>query len=229
MTVLSGPGTVSTLDSAEAEPTSLPVSKAAAITACHWLMDNFGTKLREATLNKLYQVEHLCAIVCQETAYKWLKWLDAQEVATIVARCVFDASGDYPGTQRIAFPVNTPAFREQYGDDFNNMLIAEANLTRNLQGWRAGGTRPGFTRVTAFSSTTCSTLRAPRRFLREKQWYSFDTCLQRACAELDEKLKQKRNDLWKAIAAYNGSGKAAAEYAANVKELAGYCAGVTRE
>jgi len=189
-------------------------------------MDNFGARLREATLNKLYQVEHLCGIVCQETAHKWLKWLDAQEVATIVARCVFDASGDYPGTQRTAFPVNTAAFHEQYGDDFTNMLIAEANLTRNLQGWT---NRTWVYKGYGLFQYDLQHVKSDEAFFREKQWYSFDTCLQRACAELDEKLKQKRNDLWKAIAAYNGSGKAAAEYAANVKVLAGYCAEVTRE
>jgi hypothetical protein len=226
MNVLAAPVMVSAPDGAAAEPATLPLSKAAAIKCCHWLVDNFGPKLSAATQNKPYRVKHLCAIICQETAYKWLKWLDAQDAKTIIARCVFDASGDYPGTQRNAFPVNSAEFRQRYGDEFTDMLIAEANLTRNLQGWsNQSWVYKGY----GIFQNDLQNVEANEAFFREKQWYSFDTCLDRCCAELDDKLKRKRNDLWKAVAAYNGSGAAAAQYAANVKVFTGYCAEVTGE
>jgi hypothetical protein len=88
----------------------------------------------EAVESKTYRVKHLCAIVCRETAYKWLKWTDQHDVETIMARCVFDASGDVPGTRRGAFPVNTAAFRARYGNQFTKLLIEEANETRRMQG-----------------------------------------------------------------------------------------------
>ena len=88
-----------------------------------------------AVLNKPYKVKHLCAIVCQETVYKWLQWIGSQSVDTIVSRAVFDASGDYPGTTRDAFPPNTAKFRSAYGDGITNMLIEEANITRRMQSY----------------------------------------------------------------------------------------------
>jgi hypothetical protein len=50
-----------------------------------------------------------------------------------------------------------------------------------------------------------------------------------AAPGLDDKLKQKRNNLWKAIAACDGSGTFAIQYAASVKAFAEYCAAVTGE
>src|SRR5262249_29003832 len=98
---------------ATSEPDSLPISKNGAIRCARWLVDNFGGELRAAVGSKPYKVKHLCAIVCQETAYKWLNWINDQTTQTIIERCVFDASGDYPGTSRTAFPRNTQAFRDK--------------------------------------------------------------------------------------------------------------------
>ena len=79
-------------------------------------------------------MKHLCAIVCQETAYKWIPWIGRHPVRTIVERAVYDASGDYPGTSRRPFPVNTAAFRARYGSAATDMLIEEANKTlRNIR------------------------------------------------------------------------------------------------
>jgi hypothetical protein len=69
------------------------------------------------------------------TAYFWLNFIDKKSVADVLARCVLDASGDYPGTERSAFPKNTHAFTAKYGDAFANMLIAEANATRKWRGF----------------------------------------------------------------------------------------------
>jgi hypothetical protein len=211
---------------AASEPVSLPVSKTAAIQCCKWLLDNFGPALGNAIQGKTYKLKHLCGIVCQETAYKWLKWIGLQDTNTIVARCVFDASGDYPGTTRSAFPKNTDAFRAKYGDEFTNMLIAEANLTRRLQGW---ADQQWVYKGYGIFQYDLQNVDGDEGFFKNKQWYSFDSCLQRCCGELDKKLVAKKGDLWKAIAAYNGSGKAAAQYAANVKTFSEYCGEVTGE
>jgi hypothetical protein len=185
---------------ATAEPPSLPVSKAGALKCCHWLLDNFGPKLSAAVQGKAYRMKHLCAIICQETSYKWLKWIAQHDAETIVARCVFDASGDYPGTDRMAFPANTGAFRGTYGDAFTDMLIEEANNTRRMQGW---GDKQWVYKGYGIFQYDLQNVTTDEEFFRNKSWYDFDACLDRSCKELDEKLVAQRGDLWKAIRAYN--------------------------
>jgi hypothetical protein len=208
-----------------AEPASLPISKVAALKCAHWLIDNFRAQLEEAVEGKAYRVKHLCAIVCQETAYKWLKWTDQHDVETIVARCVFDASGDVPGTRRGVFPVNTAAFRARYGNQFTKLLIEEANETRRMQGLSdKNWVYKGY----GIFQYDLQNVRTDEAFFRQKLWYSFKTCLDRCCCkELDGKLVATRGNLWRAIKAYNGSGPAAERYAANVKVFTTYCAEVT--
>jgi hypothetical protein len=206
-----------------AEPASLPISKAGALKCCHWLIENFGPKLAAAVQGKAYRVKHLCAIVCQETAYKWLKWINKHDAETIIARCVFDASGDYPGAKRSAFPANTAAFRRRYGDTFTDMLIEEANKSRRMQGLED---KPWVYKGYGIFQYDLQKVAVDDAFFRDRLWYSFDECLVRCCKELDEKLAAKRGDLWKAIKAYNGSGHRADEYAANVKVFTTYCAEV---
>jgi hypothetical protein len=208
------------------EPPSLPVSKAGALKCCHWLLDHFGAKLSGAVQGKVYRMKHLCAIICQETSYKWLKWIGQYDVETIVARCVFDASGDYPGTDRTAFPANTGAFRSTYGDAFTDMLIEEANDTRRMQGW---GDKQWVYKGYGIFQYDLQNVTTDEAFFRNKLWYGFDACLDRCCKELDEKLVAQRGDLWKAIRAYNGSGPRAEQYAANVRVFTTYCGEVTGE
>lgn len=209
---------------AEAEPSSLPISRAAAVQCAHWLVDNFGGALRKAVAGKPYRVKHLCAIVCQETAYKWLKWVGTQSAQTIVERAVFDASGDYPGTNRTAFPKNTAAFRDRYGNAFADMLIREANLTRGLQGWSDA---PWVYKGYGLFQYDLQHVVSDRDFFENKRWYSFDACLSKCCGELDEKLKISSGDLWEAIRRYNGSGARAEQYRRNVQTFTEYCASVT--
>jgi hypothetical protein len=64
-------------------------------------------------------------------------------------------------------------------------------------------------------------------FFEQRQWYSFDTCLDRVVRELDTKLKDQGGDLWEAIRAYNGSGASARAYRDNVRAFTAYCAQVT--
>jgi len=207
-----------------AEPESLPISKSGAQKCARWLLDHFQPQLAAAVQGKAYRVKHLCAIVCQETAYKWLNWVERSDAGTIVARCVFDASGDYPNSRRTAFPKNTAAFRERFGNQFTEMLIEEANKTRRLQGWQ---NKPWVYKGYGIFQYDLQKVRNDRQFFEDKLWYSFDNCLDRCCRELDEKLVATGGNLWNAIKAYNGSGPSADRYLANVKVFTTYCAEVT--
>ncbi|MBR1129183.1 peptidase S8/S53 subtilisin kexin sedolisin [Bradyrhizobium iriomotense] len=202
----------------------LPISKASALICARWLMDNFGDRITNACTDKIYKPKHLCAIVCQETAYKWIPWIGTQSVQTIVERAVFDASGDYPGTSRGPFPKNTAAFRDKYGDSFADLLIEEANKTRRLQGW---GDKSWVYKGYGLFQYDLQHVKTAEGFFKNREWYSFDNCLSRVVEELDDKLAAQGGDLWKAIKAYNGSGPAAEKYMQNVKAFTEYCEEVT--
>ncbi|WP_207092527.1 peptidase S8/S53 subtilisin kexin sedolisin, partial [Rhizobium ruizarguesonis] len=206
------------------EPSSLPISRSAAENCAEWLMKNFGDELKAATKGKRYKVKHLCAIVCQETAYKWLGWIDKMSPKEIVERCVFDASGDYPGAPRTAFPKNTAAFLQRYGQQFTAMLIEEANKTRRLQDY---SDRQWVYKGYGIFQYDLQHVTDDETFFKERRWYDFDACLLKCCEELDEKLKDSGGDLWDAIRHYNGSGPRAQTYMANVKAFTEYCAPVT--
>ena len=211
---------------AMAVPPSLPISEAAARKCAAWLWQNFKTELRAATQGKPYGVAHLAAIVCQETAYKWLPWIGKQTVRTIVERAVYDASGDYPGTTRSAFPKRTADFRQRFGKAFTDMLIDEANKTRALQGW--GPAKWVYKGYGLFQYDLQHVL-TDRAFFEQRQWYDFATCAQKCTMELDRKLAASHGDLWKAIRAYNGSGPKAQKYMENVRYYTPICADVVGE
>src|SRR5690349_17285483 len=111
----------------------LPITKKQTHKAAEWMKNHFGEQMNEAGKNTPFTIDIICAIACQETAFVWLNFLSKLSVDEILARCVFDASGDFPGTQRSAFPKNTATFRRRYGDTFTQMLIDEANMTRKLR------------------------------------------------------------------------------------------------
>jgi hypothetical protein len=161
--------------------------------------------------------------VCQETAYKWVPWIGKHSVTTIVERAVYDASGDYPGTVRNARPRNTAEFRAEFGADFTNMLIEEANKTRRLQDY---GDKQWVYKGYGLFQYDLQHVHGDEGFFRDKQWYSMDSCLDRVVRELDSKLKNTGGDLWKAIRAYNGRGPRAEAYMKNVMAFTPYCAEV---
>lgn len=203
----------------------LPISSAQTVRVAQWMIANFDTQLRASIAGTPLKRKHLCGIVCQETAYVWLGWTKKYDVSTILARCVFDASGDAAAAPRSAFPKNTAAFRAKYGDPFSQMLIDEANATRRMRGyppkeWVYKGY--GLFQYDLQKVTTDET------FFSKKQWYSFDTCLGRAIQELIQKFNDTR-DIWKAIERYNGSGPKAVQYRENVREFTEICGAVTGE
>ena len=201
--------------------TALPMRKKSAERAATWLMQNFGKEMRAAVQGKAYKVEHLCAIACKETAYKWLKWISQYPAQTIVERAVFDASGDSPDTTRNAFPNNAAQFRGKYGDTFTAMLIEEANKTRRMQKW---SDRPWVYKGYGLFQYDLQHVEVDRDFFENRRWYSFDNCLKKCIGELDTKLRATNGDLWEAIRKYNGSGTKARQYREDVRALTAVCA-----
>lgn len=201
----------------------LPISKKQAEHVATWMVDNFGQKLADAVKGTVFGRKHLCAIVCQETAFVWTGWLSKMTADEILARCVFDASGDASGTTRSAFPRKTAEFRERYGDAFTEMLIEEANVTRHIRGYSS---RSWVYKGYGLFQYDLQHVKTDEEFFRQRDWYSFDACLTKAMAELKVKFAAT-GDLWKAIKAYNGSGSKAEQYKQNVQKFTEFCAPVT--
>jgi hypothetical protein len=190
----------------------LPISRSQAIAAVQWLKANFGAQIAESLRGTAFDIDHACGIACQETASVWVHWINEQAAQTIVERCVFDASGDYPGTKRLAFPRDTRAFRQKYGDVFADMLIAEANETRALRHY---GPAQWVYKGYGIFQYDLQHIGNDRAFFEQKQWYSFDACLERLKRELLQKFAA-HPDVRTAIRAYNGAGPRAENYADNV-------------
>jgi hypothetical protein len=204
--------------SAHAESRSaldLPIGRNDAIKVSAWMKANFGGAMATAAQGTPFTVEHLCAIVCQETAYFWKDLVGKLPAAELLERCVLDASGDYPGTSRRAFPVNTQAFRARYGDGLTDMLIDEANKTRAL---RRYGPKAWVYKGYGIFQYDLQHIVRDEAFFRERQWARFEVCLAKAMGELKEKYAAT-GDVWKAIRAYNGAGPAAEAYARNVAQF----------
>jgi hypothetical protein len=201
---------------------SLPITKQQAYSAATWMKTNFGGTITTAMAGTPFDVNLICGIACQETAYFWLSFIKKLSPDDVLARCVLDASGDFPGTQRSAFPKNTDAFRKKYDDAFTGMLIDEANQTRKLRGF---GAQQWVYKGYGIYQYDLQFVQNDEAFFRNKLWYQFDECLERVKQELVEKYAVQK-DIWKTVKAYNGSGQAATDYANNVIQFAKYCSEV---
>ena len=151
-----------------------------------------------------------------------LNWIDDFSVENVLGLCIGDASGDFPGTVRHAFPTNTAAFRAKYGDQFTDMLIDEANLSRAVRGFDP---RQWVYKGYGIYQYDLQHVLTDEDFFRQKKWYVYPECL----LHLMRELKQKYNiyqDIWKTIKAYNGSGPAATNYANYVTQFTEYCSEV---
>jgi len=198
---------VSTLD--------LPVNRMQCLTCASWLDQHFGDKAA-AVLNGTPFEKHLIyAIACQETAIYWFHWINDHTPDEILARCVFDASGDANGS-RSAFPKNTPAFIEKYGQEMADMLIAEANATRALHGWAP---KPWVYAGYGIFQYDIQAILTDPDFFEKKLWYSMDECLDRILKELHSKWQVHEGDLFNTVKAYNGAGPRAESYANNVMQF----------
>ncbi len=199
----------------------LPVSANNAIKAHNWLQSNFSTDIQNAINGTDYSPQLVSAIFCQETAQRVLLWVDKFDSATILERCIFDASGDAPNTSRNAFPKNAAAFHDKYGDEFTDMLIAEANKMRRMpqpgdaDGW--GASHFLYKGYGLFQYDLQHVI-TDELFFRNKLWYSFTECLNRLIQELDTKAKLSDN-LFDTVRRYNGAGQNAVNYANNVMQF----------
>lgn len=173
---------------------------------------NFQPAMEEAVKNTPFSIDTLCGIACQETAYVWISWIGQKTPEEILALCVFDASGDFPGTQRRAFPRNTEAFRSKYGAGFTDMLIAEANKSREARGFSP---KQWVYKGYGIYQYDLQHVVGDELFFREKQWYRYDKCIEKVMLELNRKWAVHK-DMFKTIKAYNGSGPRAEQYANNV-------------
>jgi len=194
----------------------LPLSKTQAIKAHEWLQSNFKDDIQNAIKETDYSPELVSAIFCQETAQRVILWVDKYDAATILERCIFDASGDFPNTTRNAFPKNAAAFHDKYGDDFTDMLISEANKMRKMpQPGNPNGYSDSHYLYKGYGlfQYDLQHVTVDETFFRNKLWYSFDECLKRLITILNSKKKQ---DLWATVKAYNGAGQNASNYADNV-------------
>ncbi len=89
---------------------SLPITRRQAKAEARWMKRHYGDRIARAVHRTPFSVNLLCGIACQETAVFWLNFIDDRSPDEVLARCVLDASCDFPGTMRMAFPRNTETF-----------------------------------------------------------------------------------------------------------------------
>jgi hypothetical protein len=196
-----------------------PLTRAQARRARDWIMEHFGDLVQKTVQNSELDAELVCAIACKETAPVWLQWTTQLSPSGLLARCVFDASGDYPGTARSAFPRSTADFRERYGGPLTDDLIAEANKTRRLRGYDE---RPWVYNGYGIFQYDLQHISEDPDFFRNKLWYRFDACLERLMGEMKRKLQASGGDLAEAIRGYNRQGPAAQRYRDQVIDMHGW-------
>jgi hypothetical protein len=181
-----------------------------------WMSGHFLADITAATKGSAVDADLVYAIACQESASVWLPWISTMTPDQVLAHCVFDASGDAPGSQREAFPANTAAFRGKYGDDLTQQLIAAANETRALR--KLPAAQWVYKGYGIFQYDLQNIVDDPD-FFKNRQWSDFRSCLDRLMRELNEKLTAAGGNLQDAIRRYNGAGPAAELYAANVIQM----------
>jgi hypothetical protein len=193
---------------------SLPISEAQAKEAAYWLKHNFEDQIREQIRGTFLNVPLICAIICKETAYKWIHWIDTYDANTILARCVFDASGEpeFKGSPRSAFPKNRIVFAQKYGSELLKTLVEESNKTRRMQGWHDA---PYLYKGYGIFQYDLQNIVTDESFFRNKLWYNMSDCLNRLVMEMNEKARIKSN-IYGIIKAYNGAGSKAEMYANDV-------------
>jgi hypothetical protein len=184
-----------------------------------WMTQNFKDQIDPVIAGTPVDFDLVCAIAAKESAIYWIEFIDRMKPADLLPLCVFDASGDFPGTQRSAFPMNAAALRQApgYGDAITDMLIAESNKMRHVL--RGFGPATYLYKGYGLFQYDLQNIVDDRPFFEQKLWYTFDHCIDRMMREMREKLNRNDNDLTAAVVAYNGSGVRAQRYAESVMIL----------
>lgn len=196
----------------------MPLNKEQAIKAANWLEINFGDNIRKAVKGTEFTPDIIKGIALQETAIDWVDWIYEKQPTEILALCISDPSGDEKGTTRNIFPRNQLEFKNRYGINLTDILITEGNKYRTAKGW---SNRNWLYKAYGLWCYDLQSIQDDPIFFTHKLWYNIDDCLDRLMKELNFKYKIKEA-IWPAIAAYNGGGQAASEYAQNVKTFTDY-------
>jgi hypothetical protein len=208
------------IDGARAPATCLNQAQVQRVQA--WMSSHFQAQITDATAKAGLDPQLVYAIACQETASVWLGWLDKLTAEQVLARCVFDASGDAPNTVRKAFPTDTAAFSVRLGDALTQQLIAEANETRILRGLPpARWVYKGY----GIFQYDLQNILTDQEFFTKRLWSDFSACLDRLVRSLTTNLAASRGNVKDAVRRYNGAGAAADRYAASVMQMRDWCAG----
>jgi hypothetical protein len=190
-----------------------PLNRRQTLQCRDWLMQHFEADIIKAVNGTPLPPLLICSIAAKETGPEWLKWIPRLSTGDILARCVFDASGDYPGTSRIAFPANTAVFRQTFGEQITADFIDEANRSRALRGM---GPQTWVYKGYGILQYDLQHIKKDADFFLKKQWREFPLCLDRAMKELQDKFKAAHGDLRDTVRRYNGSGERAEIYADHV-------------
>lgn len=206
----------------------MPIGKTQTIKAAKWLKQHFLLQMQAAVKGTIFDVEDLIAIACQETAYKWLLWIDKYTPDIVLARCIFDATGDTASTigDRSAYPSNLTIFKKDYPILAKNLII-EGNKQRAMpqQGAPNGWPQSQMILYKGYGiyQYDLQFVKTDAGFFSDKLWYSIESCLQRLISELVKvQARWKKSgavgaDLkWLCYKGYNGSGQRAINYANNV-------------
>jgi hypothetical protein len=199
-----------------ASTTQPPLNASQVRRVREWMAGHFGPAIEAAVVNTPLDADLVYAIACQETAWVWQAWIDRLPAEQILARCVFDSSGDSPGTRRDVFPENTAAFRSRFGDALTQMLIEDANATRRLRGFDDA---PWVYKGYGIFQYDLQNIITDPGFFQDRQWGTFAACLERFMREMHSKLEAANGNVVEAVQRYNGAGKAAEVYAANVMQM----------
>lgn len=203
-------------------PHDMPLSRSNCLKAATWMKDNFEDKIAAAVEGTPFDKELIYAITCQETAQRWLLWVNDFDAETILQRSVFDASGDFPDTSRSAFPKNKAEMIAAFGNELTQMLVDEANKMRAMpQPGAPGGFKPAGYLYKGYGlfQYDLQHIKTDKSFFADKGWYSIDECVKRVMKELKLKNSLHPNDMFNTVRAYNGAGSRAVDYAKKVSQF----------
>ena len=205
----------------------LRAEQAAAVK--RWFRQHFAAEIDAAIAGVAgLDSDLVCAIAAKESAVYWVGKIGLIAPGAILGYCVFDASGDVPGTHRDAFPRNQAALRaDPIHGAVTDMLIAEANKSRAaLRGYKpAHYLYKGY----GVFQNDLQNIRVDPDFFHERRWYRIEECLARLVAELRCKLQASDGDVGSAVRLYNGGGSRTEQYAADVLQLWEWCKAVAED